>query len=180
MKFLSAIVLAVSLFVALTVVSAVTVLSSMDGTEYDIHMEDLTAGRLGPMFMGPTLWANYPLFTPTRLMYTTVVGNFANPYSFVLVNGLFFATVYLMRWKGRMPWALVSVVTLGLGIIPYVQGRIVLHDGTAPPEVCGPWVATMLLGVLYASVLAAVVASMELTGWHTKLRAWTIQHDGES
>jgi hypothetical protein len=91
-----------------------------------------------------------------------------------LVGGLVTATVYILRFKLRKPLSAVSIVTLTLGAFPYALGMLVLQCSAVEADVCGPWLAVMLLGVLYASLATAVLATMELTGWHKRILGWFI------
>ncbi|MHC4176334.1 MAG: hypothetical protein ACYSWU_02440 [Planctomycetota bacterium] len=95
-------------------------------------------------------------------------------YVMFLVGGLVTATVYVLRIKLQKPLGAVSIALLTLGAVPYAQGVFALQAGKMGVDQCGPWLVVMLLGVLYASLAAAVLATTELTGWHNRVLAWLI------
>lgn len=164
MKTATAATLVMGLLVASVMLTAVSVLGNLDQQSDDIRMEDLAAGRLGPMLSGPTLLARYPSFPRPMALF--------HIYSMFLVGGLVAASMYVLRIRLRKPLGAVSIAALALGVVPYALGMFVLQTGSADAKVCGYWVAVMVCGVLYASLTAALLASLELTGGHTKICAW--------
>jgi hypothetical protein len=150
--------LTMALFIATTMLTAVSVLSRMDEPSEDICLENLASGRLGPLLFGPTLWSQYPSFPDPMAL--------ANDYVLFLVGGLVAVAVYVSRFKFQRTLGATSLVVLALGAIPYVQGLFVLRSSEVEPAECGSWVAVMILGVLYASLAAAVLAIVDVTGGH--------------
>ncbi|MCA9217160.1 MAG: hypothetical protein KDB27_29025 [Planctomycetales bacterium] len=162
MKILTAITLLLGVFIASVMATSVSVLSSLDAAN-DIRIDDLTSGNLFPMFAGPTLWNQYPSLPPTISVISF--------YPLMLVGTSAAAVFYMVRVRLQMPLGIASALILILGAIPYAQGYFVLQTYTPEPHEAGPWIAVMLLGVLYSSVVAASSAVAGLVGNAKHVRA---------
>jgi hypothetical protein len=136
--------------------TTVSLLGNLDLPSEDIRMQDLCAGRLGPMFSGSTLWSRYPSLPS--------LGAFIHLRVMLLVGGLVTTAVYILRFRLHKPFGAVSIVALTLGAIPYAMGMLVLRCNVVDARACGAWLAVMVLGVLYAGLAAGVLATMELAG----------------
>ena len=71
------------------------------------------------------------------------------------------AALWLVRVRGRKCWLLVGLACLPAMGLCYAVAGIALHDNTVPYR-AGPWVATMLLGALYALLACAFFAGIHL------------------
>ena len=71
----------------------------------------------------------------------------------------------------KKPLVAASIACLLLGVLPYAQGLFVLQTVELEASEVGPWLALMLLGVLYASLASALLAVVDLTGWLKKALA---------
>jgi hypothetical protein len=156
MKTLSVLTLILALFVASVVFTAVSVLCAWDAPSDDLRLEDLAVGRLHPMLLGPTLWSRYPNAPPLSALIDYLALSIAVP--------PIVAAVYLLGARRRLPLGWVAVAVLPLGLIPYGLGTLILRAGNFPPDTSGPWLAVMLLGVLYASCASALLAGLEILG----------------
>ena len=138
-------------FLASLMLTAVSVLVHLGQHGDDIRMEDLAAGHLGAMFAGPTFWSCYPSFPPpTSLIDYPAV---------CLFGSLFAASFYVVRIKLRKSLTAVSIVTLAIGAVLYALGVFALHYDPVEIDQSGPWLAVMLLGVLYASATSAALVT---------------------
>jgi len=164
MKTASATTLVLALFIASVMLTSVSLLGNLDQANSDIRIDELVTGRLGSLFTGPSLWSRYPSFPRPMAAFDL--------FSMLLVGAVVTTTFYVLRTKLKKPLATVSIAVLILSAVPYALGLLVLQSNTIDVRQCGSWVAVMILGVLYSSLAAAVLAIMELTDWHKKASGW--------
>ncbi|MCA9175522.1 MAG: hypothetical protein KDB14_13650 [Planctomycetales bacterium] len=146
MRFTSLLTAVCALFTVSVMFTAIAVLGSLSQSA-DIRSEDLEAGRLLPMFMGPTFWSHYPQ-TPQvpPLSIDWNAGWFALG---VVALGLLLSCSRL-----RCSIQTVAIVSQIAGAIPYATGAIVLRATAHSPVESGIWVSIMLHGVLYSSFVS--------------------------
>jgi hypothetical protein len=106
-------------------------------------------GNVLPMFLGHTLWSRFPSLPPISAVldwWTMAV--------MVGVTGLI---VFVVRFRMNGSWIMVGLLTFLSTMVPYAIGALMLR-GNEDISLCGPWLAVMLLGGLYAQLAAAACA----------------------
>ena len=143
MKWLAWFVAGVSVTVILLACTAVSVLSALDGV--GVAVEPLMVGDLGQLLQSHTFWAAFPAFANSMSWFA--------PGPLVLVLGM--SSVLLAVWLrwARLKAPVLALLVLLSGIAPYAVGAIALAGNTVA-EAAGPWLAWMLLGPLYAALMA--------------------------
>ena len=63
-----------------------------------------------------------------------------------------------------------GVISLLSGALPYLAGMLALH-GNEVAERAGPWLATMLLGLLYGGIGCLAFCAYDVLSWNTCRRA---------
>lgn len=167
-RLVAATVLATSLVIGLAVVGAVNVLANLDEPSADFSVEALAVGNLWGLFSSRSAWVAAPIEFSTLLHCVDL-------YSLMLVVGMVATVVFVMRMKQRMSWTAVSLACLVAGSMPYVDGWLVLRQGTTSPSECGPYLAMMLLGLLYGAIFAATFALWDLRGDVARATKWLRQ-----
>jgi len=110
------------------------------------RQEQLMQGRIESWVLSETMWSRYPALVPLPQMkglYSTK--------ALLMTVPLFFVLYYALRLKRKYSLFTVGLFCLGTGAIPYAIGRLALLYNTDIANI-GPWVALMLLGVLYATM----------------------------
>ena len=154
MKNMSVVTLVIAIFISSAMLNAISLLSDLEQPTTDIRMEDLTAGNLWGMFSGRTFWSSYP--TVPRAT------NCLDVFSMFLVGSLTAITSFTLRAKWRASLAVIGGASLCIGSVPYTIGWFALRSGSIDPTMVGGWLAVMICGVLYASLIAAVLATVDL------------------
>jgi len=161
-KVLTILTLVLALFVASVALTSISLLASLCDPADDIRLEELAAGKLGRMWTGPSLWSAYPTVPPLSAMLDN--------HAIMLTAAVIAAIVYVLRIRLALPLGLTSLAVLLAGAVPYSLGRMALMSGPVRPDECGPWLAVMVVGVLYFSVAGATLSGLELTGVHERLQ----------
>ncbi len=166
MQRLAAAALPLSLFGLSVLLTAIAILCNFSSAD-ETSIELLTTGHIEDL-LGRSVWSRYPempspfmaMFDWTALLTTLV------PFGCV-------AWALRRQPHGR---TLLFGVAFAVGFIPYLAGRVALRNNTMP-ELCGPWIATMLLGLAYGLVLCAILAIREMCRRPTST-APRATHDG--
>ena len=119
----------------------------------DVNLDKIMQGHLLHVLGTGTFWSLYPSLPPLQSMVHSVACFLTVP----LLAGAY----YLLRHRRRCEFSTVALVSLLVGAVPYAVGRLALCQGLEPESV-GPWVATMLLGLLYAGLTGAMFAGLGL------------------
>ncbi len=142
----------VCLAASTAILSFIYLLMNM-GRVIDIDLDLLTEGHILHVFTSTEFWMNFPAIIPFHYMYIMV--DFR---AFLLTVPVMAYIYYLMRHKKRFSLHTTGLACLAIGLIPYFSGMLVLTRNT-DPSWCGPWLATMVIGMFYA-----IIACMTLTG----------------
>ncbi len=156
MKLMATLTLLVAIFLASVMVTAIAILSALGPPTPDLRMEDLAAGRLWPMFCGPTFWQLYPS-TPLGtewLLSWPALGVAAT----ILV-----LIVLLLALLPQMSLAHAAVICLALGGLTYAFGATALQTPRELNE-AGAWLGFMLYGLFYPACISIVLALLVLCG----------------
>ena len=147
------------LFICLTASSAILsfiyLLMSM-GNIIDIDLNLLTEGHILHVFTTTEFLMVFPSIVP--LDYMNVMVDFR---AFFLTVPVMAYIYYLLRHKKKYSLHTTGLAMLTAGLIPYFSGMLVLTRNT-DPSWCGPWLATMVLGVFYAAIACMILTAIEI------------------
>ncbi len=146
MRFLPLLILVVALLLG-SIVG--TVLDSLRFVSHAIESgqisnDELLVGHVHHLLLTSFIWRQYPGNPPDLLRVWHFDATAA-----LLVLPLVACAYYFVRIKMRKPLYLVGVASLPAAVLPYAVGLLALRGNTVA-ERCGPWMVTMLLGLLYA------------------------------
>jgi len=134
---------------SLTAINGLMNVSSMSAAEMNYLMQ----GEVERWFLSSGMWGRYPALVPfsegSVLFEIRAVG---------LTIPFILGVYYFRARRSECSYTMVGLMCLLVGVIPYAVGRWMLYGNTMP-EKSGPWVATMLLGVWYAT-LACLLFTM--------------------
>ncbi len=122
----------------------------------EVQQQQIMHGRIESWAQSRTTWSRFPTLVP--LTRAKVLYDLQALY---LTVPLFLAAYYTLRIKGKHSLLTVGVACLGLGAIPYAVGRLALLYNTDITN-SGPWVAVMLMGILYATAACFFFALLGL------------------
>ena len=154
-KILNYSILFFCLLASSVIVSFIYLLMNM-GRVIDIDIDLLTEGRILHVFAASEFWLDYPAFIP--LEYIQVIIDFR---AFFLTVPLIAYIYYLLRHKMKYSLHTTGLGVLTAGLVPYFSGMLVLTGNTDPSR-CGPWLATMVLGLLYAIITCMILTGIEI------------------
>lgn len=149
MRFLPWLILVVALLLGSIVLTAIDSLPFVVAEAVEsgqVSTDKLLAGHVHRLSLASSIWRRYPAAPPLVACFDMTAG--------LLILPLVACAYFLVRVKMRKPSCLVGVASLPAAVFPYCVGLLALHGNTVM-ERSGPWLNTMLLGVLYA--LAACV-----------------------
>ncbi len=167
-KLIALIILLTAWLLATLDLTFVRFLSELDNP-ISIDLDQLMHGNILHILATGAFWQIFPaLPQPDRLMILVDVK------SFLLTAPLFAAAAYFLACRRRTSFILMSLISLLTTLVPIITALVVLH-GNNQPETCGPWVAVMLLGLLYCTGMAIFYAALEVFG----LQRWDSQALGQ-
>src|SRR5688572_13607853 len=143
MRALAVAVALLAVFVAALACTALTVLSSLDGS--GLALEPLVRGDLRELFVSRVFWTAFPSWPHASLLLA-----FGPAVVVATLAALLGAAA--RRWP-RCPGTVLAAGALLGGAVPYTVGAIALRDNTVS-GVAGPWLVWMLVGPLYAAALS--------------------------
>jgi hypothetical protein len=143
MRVLAVLVAIVALSVLPLVTTTCAVLCSLDGR--DIAIAPLVRGDLSELLASATFWRAFPYLGHVETLLA-----FGPAACMAFVAAFLFAAA--RRWP-HVPNAVLALLALVSGGVPYAVGAIALRDNTVP-EVTGRWLMWMLGGPLYAALLS--------------------------
>ena len=130
-------------------INSIDCLTNLSGPG-DLDLNRLIKGHIVQMFHSRSVWSNYP-----ALVHPENWSIFINLKAIMITAPGFFCVGYFLGRKKKQSFITLSLACLSVGFIPYFLGLFALHNNTVP-ENAGPWIAIMLLGLLY-SISAACV-----------------------
>jgi len=150
MRYVSVAVLVVVLVCASVVVNVMDWLHHVEGS--DASLAGLIRGELGPVFLTARVWQRLPVASPSFLV----------DWRAFLVSAAFVAlSVWVVRVHFKRSWLATGVcVLVAVGPV-YVGARFALWENTDPSR-AGPWLALVLLTLLYGLLACAVFAVVEI------------------
>lgn len=147
---------AVSLFIILATTSALTTL----GTIAEPHPPHLTAGNLltghaHQIYLSNETWQHFPgrLLPLSRFVDYRAVG---------IMSAIFVAILWIgPRLAMDVDHPAIAIACLLGAAVPYGIGLAALARNTEL-EAVGPWMSTMLLGILYGGLACALISGRQL------------------
>jgi hypothetical protein len=136
------------LLIGSIVLSGISMLMNFDKPG-EIDMDKLSQGRMGHILLTSTFWSQYPS-SPAVEKFCVLFQLRA----FLLTGPFIFGAYYFLRYRKKCSFLMVGLASLLAGFVAYLTGWVALIGNTDPSN-CGPWVATMLIGVLYSTLACA-------------------------
>jgi hypothetical protein len=147
-------VLLIGLFVASLALNGLEFLRHMGEPEQG--MDALVAGHVYPLLLSRQFWHSYGLTTLT--IHLPLILNFT---AAIFVLPLAAAIFYVFRVRLGRSLLTTGILVAHSAIIPVLVGVLALRGNTDPSR-CGPWLATDLAAILYASLICAALAAWQL------------------
>lgn len=141
-----------------TAISLLVNLSHDDMVPPHLTHDNLVTGKAHHLFLASQMWQRYPA-PPTPFM--AYVDLRSGLIMLFIAGGAMCLGRCIYRWS----YSLVGLICLLSGAIPYTVGTATLADNTAP-ETAGPWLACMLLSVLYGSLICIGCLVTEIVRTH--------------
>lgn len=142
MRILALVTTFVAVAIVLVATTACSYLSVLEVADFDIT--PLIQGDLRPLFTSPRFWSEFPCLWRWNTL-VAVGPAFAVAIAFVGVLAI--GRRLRLRHEVRAAMALLT------GVFPYAIGAFALRYNTVAADT-GPWLVWMLIGPLYAAVLA--------------------------
>ena len=171
MKYLAVVLLGISILYSTLVCSMIHVITNVnvyfgDVLEEAAVKDAVIRGDIHYLFLLKEFWKNYPV--PPKGPYFSIYFDWT---AFLVTGGVLALMIWLMRSRLKASWAVVGLLAVFSSAIPYWMGRIALHNNTSLE--CGPWLMTMLSGLLYATMAAGVCSALELYSGTKRLQKLT-------
>lgn len=145
MRWLDLVVALFAILLALVAATAVHILTALDDRSSAALIEPLTRGDLVPLLTSPFFWSAFP-----SLGFTAGWSSLGPA---ILIAAFGIALLIVARRHPDAPRAVLGLAALSSAVVPYAVGALALR-GNADPGTAGVWLAWMVFGPLYASVLA--------------------------
>jgi len=157
MKALKITSLLTALILALLLLHAVDLLGTFsveDFEDVETFLAKIQMGHVYVFFTQPLYWKTFPSVSLISVL---------SPSSIMLLmfalNALLISILY-SRFKKSL--LLPGWLCMATSLVPICIGYFSLHNGNIPLEECGPKIAWMLLGPLYACLIATVLFALSL------------------
>lgn len=148
--------LIVAMALLLSTMAAVSMLKNLTGpSEPHLTEQIILTGQVHHFYMAAETWRNFPHEPGPIALYVdfTALG----------VMGAFIGAIVMLGRRRRISWTLLGWAVVLSAAIPYVVGLYALRDNVVP-ERAGPWMATMLMSVLYAAIALSVLTVVDMVG----------------
>lgn len=150
MKPLATTVLLLSLVGVSVLLTAVAGLCDVSADDV-LDLDALATGRVSSIF-GSFLWSRYPAMPPLSAIFEWR--------AILIILGAFVPCWRVLSGQRRTR-KLLLLAAPATGFLPFFLGELVLRGNTDLSQ-AGPWLATMLLGVMYGLILSVILATFEL------------------
>ena len=155
MKLSAIVVLAFALFWAALTTSAVRTLAEFTGFSVPhLTKSNLVTGKAHHVYLADETWQRFPA-APWPM------APLIDLRAFGIVAAVVLAVIYVGRFTLRLPWSVAGLCVMAASALPYALGARILASNTALAT-AGPWLATMLMSLLYGSVACAVLALLDI------------------
>lgn len=145
MRRLPVLLFLVAMTVALVATTCIEILTNLGDPDAEPLIAPLVRGDLLPLLTSGHFWSRFPSLPQLGALW--------QPAPAFAAIGLA-ALLLALRHRGWLPSAASAALAALAAIAPFwLAGAIALRDN-AQPDAAGPWLATMVAGPLYASVLA--------------------------
>ena len=144
--------------ITITAISLLVNLTNDDMVPPHLTHENLAAGKAHHLFLASEMWQRYPALPKPFLAFVDLRWGVL----MLLIGG---GAMCLGRRIYQWSYSLVGLTCLLSGAIPYTVGAFTLADNTAP-DAAGPWLACMLLSVLYGSLICIAFTVADIAHTH--------------
>ena len=134
-------------------------LLNLDTPGFDF--DALIQGRILHVFFTPAFWSEYPTAPHLNQDFLGCLKFLIDLKAALLTIPIILGLFYCLTYRRGHSFLTVGLLSLLVALVPYFTGYAALMGNTVLDK-CGPWMAVMTLGVLYAVLACIFFASLQV------------------